>query len=77
MIPRDRPTLGVNRLHNPETEMETCKEIAITDEMVRRACIAVHGMGGIPFNPHLGPETNSATVREILEVALGLREADP
>jgi hypothetical protein len=57
--------------------METCKEIAITDEMVRRACIAVHGMGGIPFNPHLGPETNSATVREILEVALGLREADP
>ena len=47
----------------------------IIDEMVRRGCEVVHGNGGIYFNPHTSsPDDYAANVREILEVALGLRE---
>ena len=48
----------------------------VTEEMIRRGCEVVQAFGGIPFNPHFGPETHSAVVREILEVSLGLREPD-
>lgn len=50
--------------------------IEITEEMVNRGCVAVHEMGGVPFNPHLDPRTHSAMVREILEAALGLKQSE-
>lgn len=48
----------------------------ITDEMTTRGCAAVDSMGGIHHNPHFPADQHSAQVREILEVALGLREPD-
>ena len=51
--------------------------IEITEEMVRRGCEAVWAMGGLPKNRHLSSRMYRAEIREILEVAVGLRELDP
>lgn len=56
------------------TESHGQADIRITDEMIRRGCLEVHDIGGVHFNPHLGPEMHSDAVRRILEVALGLKQ---
>lgn len=48
----------------------------VTDEMVRLGCAELDDMGGAPKNPHFPPSQFKAAVRQILEVALGLRPPD-
>lgn len=58
--------------------MEKAKPPArtVTDEMVRRGCMVARATGGLHFNPHHGADQFDYEIREILEVALGLRELD-
>ncbi len=41
--------LACSRLHNPETEMETCKEIEITPEMIEAAATVLEQSGLLEY----------------------------